>query len=235
MSEIPVFNELPLKETKKARRIRILIFCLEILFVSGLLGLWLLSKDIRENKSLWVLFFYCFPSEFLVSFVPHEPIILYFSKFYTPATVALISIAGTVLAEALDYSAIYLIREHKFISKARKSSWAEKIIRLFRKAPGAALWLAAFFPVPFYPFRFLVVMADYPLWKYLLIIFTARLPKFFLLALLGKALKIPDIWILIFFIFLLVSAYLPAIRFYRRKKRKKVKLSPQPARIESGQ
>lgn len=222
MSELSFLNQIPLKQTKKAKRARLFIFCLEIFFVCGLLVLWLASKEIRENKSLWVLFFYCFPSEFIVSFVPHEPIILYFSKYYGPLTVALVSIVGTVLAEALDYSAICFIQEHKFLAKTRKSSWAEKLIRLFRKAPTVALWVAAFAPIPFYPFRFLVVMADYPLWEYLLVILTARLPKFYLLALLGQALKIPDLWIIIFFAILLVSTYLPAVRFYKKKKTQKV-------------
>ncbi|HEK85360.1 MAG TPA: hypothetical protein ENO29_03265 [Candidatus Aminicenantes bacterium] len=233
MTEIPVFNQLPLKETKKSKRVRILIFCLEIVFVGGLLATWLLSRAIRQNKSLWVLFFYCFPSEFLISILPHEPVLLYFSKFYSPATVALVSIVGTVLAEALDYSAIFIIKEHRFISRARKSAWGEKFIRLFGKAPTAALWLAAFFPaVPFYPFRFLVVLSDYPLWKYLLVIFTARLPKFYLLALVGQILKIPDLWIIAFFVILLFSAYLPAVRFHKKKKIKKASLAARS--VEAG-
>jgi len=218
MTELLPSDKITPAETKRVRLIRVLIFWLEIVFVGGLLTLWLTSKEVRQNRSLWILFLYCFPSEFLVSFVPHEPVILFFSKYYGPMTVALVSMAGTMLAETLDYSAIRFIKELKFLAKARQRAIAEKLIRLFWKAPFLALWVAAFAPVPFYLFRFLVVMADYPLGKYLIVILTARLPKFYLLALLGKVLRIPDLWIAIFFAVLILSAYLPAARFYKKNK-----------------
>lgn len=207
-------------QTGRVRSIRTMIFWLEILFVVALLTIWLTSTAIRQDRNLWILFFYCFPSEFLISFVPHEPVILYFSKDYSPMTVALVSIAGTMLAEALDYSAIKFIKEINFMEKARQNTVAKKLVNLFWKAPFPALLVASFLPIPFYPFRFLVVLANYPMWKYLTAILTGRLPKFYLLAFLGKALKIPDLWIAIFFVALIFSAYLPAVRFYRNDRAK---------------
>ena len=200
-------------QTRRITSTRTVVFGLEILFVVALLTVWLTSTTIRQERNLWILFFYSFPSEFLISFLPHEPVILYFSKDHSAMTVALVSIAGTMLAEALDYSAIKFIREIKFMEKARKNKAAEKLVNFFWKAPFPALWVAAFLPTPFYPFRFLVVLANYPLWKYLMAILTGRLPKFYLLAFLGKALKIPDLWIAIFFIALILAAYLPVAKF----------------------
>ncbi|MCG6958087.1 MAG: hypothetical protein LJF04_19030, partial [Gemmatimonadetes bacterium] len=64
----------------------------------------MLSPIIRESKSLVVLFFYCFPSEFLVGLLPHEPILIYFGDFHPAWVVAAVSIVGTVMAEAINYS-----------------------------------------------------------------------------------------------------------------------------------
>ena len=162
MSELDFLTQLPLKKTRRAKRTTIALLSLEVILVAGLMIFWISSAAIRHNKSLWVLFFYCFPSEFLISFVPHEPVILFFSKFYSALTVALVSLAGTVLAEALDYSTLKLVEEFKLLSKAQKSKLVEKLVKAFGRKPYLALWVAAFLPVPFYPFRFLTVMTNLP-------------------------------------------------------------------------
>jgi hypothetical protein len=80
-----------------------LVFAAPILFVLTLLIIWISSDTIRQDKSLWVLFFYSFPSEFLIALVPHEPVILYFGEFYDPLVVSIVAVAGTVITEVLNY------------------------------------------------------------------------------------------------------------------------------------
>jgi membrane protein YqaA with SNARE-associated domain len=227
MSELEFLTQLPLKKTRRGKRTTIVLLSLEVILVAGLMIFWISSAAIRHNKSLWVLFFYCFPSEFLISFVPHEPVILFFSKFYSALTVALVSLAGTVLAEALDYSTLKLVEEFKLLSKAQKSKLVEKLVKAFGRKPYLALWVAAFLPVPFYPFRFLTVMTNLPLAGYLAVIITARFPKFLILALIGRVLKIPDLIIAGFFVAMILAGYLPNVRFNKNKKRAKAH-SSQP-------
>ncbi|HRD01982.1 MAG TPA: hypothetical protein PLP57_04980 [Candidatus Saccharicenans sp.] len=219
MSDLDFLTQLPLKKTRRARRAKIIILSLEIILVVGLMVFWISSSAIRHNKSLWVLFFYCFPSEFLISFVPHEPVILFFSKYYSALTVAAVSLAGTVLAEALDYSTLKLVEEFKLLSKAKKSGLVEKLINAFGRQPYLALWVAAFLPVPFYPFRFLTVMTNLPLAGYLAVIVTARFPKFLILALIGRVLKIPNLIIVGFFLIMILAGYLPSVRFNKKRKK----------------
>jgi len=219
MSDLDFLTQLPLKKTRRAKRAKIVILSLEIILIVGLMVIWVTSSSIRQNKSLWVLFFYCFPSEFLISFVPHEPVILFFSKYYSALTVALVSLAGTVLAEALDYSTLKLVEEFKLLSRAKKSAFVEKLIKAFGRQPYLALWVAAFLPVPFYPFRFLTVMTNLPLVGYLAVIVTARFPKFLILALIGRVLKIPDLIIVGFFLILILAGYLPSVRFDKKRKK----------------
>jgi uncharacterized membrane protein YdjX (TVP38/TMEM64 family) len=192
---------------------RSLFFVLQICFVLVLLIVWFLSEEIRESKNLWVLFFCSFPTEFLIAVVPHEPILLYFGKFYTP-----------LITEALNYSVFKYVTDLKFFKNIYQKKTVSKIVGLFNRAPFVALWIAAFTPIPFYPFRFLVVLARYPLFKYILALTLSRIPRFFILALLGRALQIPNSLLIALFIVLIASMNLPLLRKYlqnRRAQRKK--------------
>ena len=186
---------------------RTLIFIFEIAMIMGLLIVWLSSQSIRQSKSLYVLFFYSFPSEFLIGLIPHEPILLYYGKFYSPLTVALVSVIGTVLAEALNYSVFKYVNETKLFVKMKNKKTVRKTIALFNKTPFAAIFIAGFTPIPFFPIRFLVVMGHYPILKYLLGVFVSRGPRFYLLALIGYTFKIPGILLVILFVVLIITAH----------------------------
>jgi membrane protein YqaA with SNARE-associated domain len=217
MTEAP--NPVPGLETfpeVKARPVppwvRTLIFAFEVVFVAGLLIWWLTSKSLRDSKSLWVLFLYCFPAEFFIGTVPHEPVLLYFAKFYSPLTVALVSVAGTVLTEVLNYTVFKYVADLKVFRKMLASRAVRKTVHLFNRAPFVALWVAGFTPIPFYPFRFLVVIARYPLGKYVLAIITSRAPRMYLIALAARAIRFPDSVILIITGVLIVAANVPILR-----------------------
>jgi membrane protein YqaA with SNARE-associated domain len=199
-------------------KIRTLTFILEIALIMTLLVLWFSSESIRESKNLWIFFFYSFPAEFLIAIVPHEPVLLYFSKFYSPLAVTLVAIAGTVLAEVINYSVFKYVGDLKPFNKVRHTRWVSKTIELFNKAPFLALLVAGFTPVPFYPFRFLVVLARYPLPKYILAIFLSRTPRFYLLALLGHIFKIPDYLFPVIFIALAIPLTYPILRSLLKKQ-----------------
>ncbi|HDZ27153.1 hypothetical protein LCGC14_1264430 [marine sediment metagenome] len=219
-------GSLPVKPREIRSKIRTLIFALQIIVVAALLVVWLSSESIQKSKNLWVLFIYSFPSQFLIPIIPHEPVLLYFGKFYPPLTVALVDIAGTLLTEALNYSVFKYIIDAKFFQKMRHTKSATKVVGLFNRAPFVALFVAGFTPVPFYPFRFLVVMAHYPIWKYLLAVFLSRTPRFYVLALLGRAINIPDYLIIVIFIILIVSVNGPILRrFLKNRQRNKTHAS----------
>lgn len=215
-------NSLPSdhKKNKFLPKLKKFLFVLEITIIVALLVMWFSSESIQKSKSLWVLFLYCFPSEFLIAIVPHEPILLYFGKFYPPLTIALVTIAGTLLTETLNYSAFKFVTDMNFFQKIRHRKTVAKIVRLFNKVPFFALLVAGFTPVPFYPFRFLVVMARYPLTKYLLAVFLSRTPRFFLIALIGYTIKFSDYLLVVLFAVLVSSANIPFLIKYLKKKKK---------------
>lgn len=215
-------------------RLKAIIVAVEICFVLTLLGLWLSVPGLQESKSLWVLFLYNFPSQFLVAVVPHEPVYFYFSKFYSPLAVTAVALAGTMITEYINYSVFQYFLDFKLLKKAMGNRYVQKLISLFNKAPFSALSIAAVSPIPFYPFRFLAVMSHYPLAKYLLAVFCARSIRFYLFAIFGAALNLSDGLLLAFFgVLILITAlqFLHSalkLRANRRRVRNETPEEPSP-------
>ncbi len=209
----------PLTEKTTPSALKTLVFILEVSLIIALLLIWFFFDEIQQSKNLWVLFFYCFPAEFLIAIVPHEPVILYFGKFYSPLTVALVTISGTLLTEVLNYSTFQYVTDTQLFKKISHKKMVSKVVGLFKKAPFAALCVAGFTPIPFYPFRFLVVMAHYPLFKYLLAVFLSRTPRFYILAFLGYIIKIPDSLLIILFVVLIVAMNIPLLQNLLKKRK----------------
>ncbi len=201
-------------------RMRTVVVIAESAFVLGLLVFWLANEGIHHSNSLWVLFFYCFPSQFLLAALPHEPVVLYFGKFYNPLIVALVATAGTALVESINYSVFKYLADMKVMAKVVRSRLVCTFVNLFKKVPFLALSVAGLTPVPFYPFRFLVVLSHYPLPLYILAILVSRLPRFYILAFLGNRLEIPNGIIIAIFAVLVAVAVVPLIReFFKREKK----------------
>ena len=200
---------------------RTIIFIAEIVFVVSLFIWWFSSPSAQLSRSLLVLFLCCFPAEFIIAAIPHEPLLLYFAKFYSSLIIALVSVAGTLLAETINYTAFNYVADLKSFKKIREGKAVQKTVALFYRAPFLALLIAGFTPVPFYPFRFLVVLGRYPLPKYLLAVFLSRTPRFFLIALFGQIIKIPDSLLALLFFLLILVGVLPPLSSRLRKKFKK--------------
>lgn len=208
--------ELPSKPAR--RRSDLLLLAAPVACLAVLVGSWIAMPEVRESKSLWVLFLYCFPSEFVIATVPHEPALLYFAKFYDPWTVAGVSAVGTVLTEWVNYLLVAYVRDRDVFRKALQGRTVTRLVGWFHRAPFAALWVAGITPVPFYPFRFLAVVAKYRAWKYLLAVFLSRTPRFWIICVAGAALGFSDWAIAAFALVLAAAGVAPAARALWKKR-----------------
>lgn len=84
-------------------------------------------------------------------------------------------------------------------------------MELFSRSPFAAVVVAGFTPVPFFPVRFLVVMTGYPRWKYLVGVAVSRTPRFWLLAAVGSWFSVPPGLLVALLVGMLLTVNVPAL------------------------
>lgn len=213
------------KSNHSKSKLKTALVIFELCLVLFLLLLWFSSSSIRESKNLWILFLYNFPSQFFIAVVPHEPVFFYFSKFYSVWTVTSIAVAGTLITELINYSMLQYFSDFRLFKKLTANKVVKKLVHLFKKAPFLALLVAGITPVPFYPFRFLVVISNYPLPKYAFAVFLARTFRFYVFAQIGHSLQIPDHFLLLFFLLLIIIGLLPALKNFPQNIKKVFKMN----------
>jgi membrane protein YqaA with SNARE-associated domain len=156
--------------------------------------LWTFHPELRGI--VW-LYLYSIPSHVYISFLPHEPVLLYYGKSFNIFAAVAAATAGTLIAGFIDYETLTPLLKHKKIKGLYyDKSFYKKAVNFFYKSPFWMLVIAGFSPIPFYPFKFLSIASEYPEKKYLLALLVGRTPRYFLLIWLGYTFKIPN-WILI--------------------------------------
>ena len=161
-----------------------------------------------QYSKLFNLFLYSIPSQFIVAIIPHEPIIFYFSKYFSPLSVTLVTLLGTLFAEYLNYMLVKLFFKIPKVDDLRKHRTFKKATHYFLRLPFVSLVIAAFTPVPFYPFRIIAPASEYSLTKYLLALIVGRTPRFYILAYFGSSVPLPNEIIIVLFILLFAVSVL---------------------------
>ena len=167
-----------------------------------------------QYSKLFLLFLYSIPGQFIVAIVPHEPIIFYFSKYFSPLSVTLVTLLGTLFAEYLNYMLVKLFLRMPKVDDLRKHRTFKKATHYFLRLPFVSLVIAAITPLPFYPFRIIVPASEYSLKKYLLALIIGRTPQFYILAYLGYSVSLPNEIIIVLFILLFAVS---GLYWFKRK------------------
>ncbi len=135
---------------------------------------------------------YAIPAHLLVSFMPHEPYILYAGTLYSPPLVATVGTAGCLVAIAVDYWLIGWVVRHRMVAPKLEQSRAFRTAeRWFNKAPFVLIVVTALAPVPFYPAKILAIAANYPIGRFVVALILGRFPRFWLLAIGGQQVQAP--------------------------------------------
>lgn len=136
---------------------------------------------------------YAVPAHLLISFMPHEPYLLYAAKDFDPRLVAAVGTVACLAAIAIDYWLIgWVVRHHLVAPKLDQSTSFRTAERWFGKAPFLLIAASAFFPVPFYPTKILAIAADYPIVRFMVALVIGRFPRFWLLAFGGQKVQAPN-------------------------------------------
>jgi membrane protein YqaA with SNARE-associated domain len=138
---------------------------------------------------------YSMPANSLLP-VPHEPGLLYFAKYYSPACIALAGCIGTGVAAAVDYPVVKLAFESPRIRQARNTRLYHTAVRWLMRYPFATIVVFAATPLPVYVVRVLAPASGYPLWRYIAATIVGRYPRYFAVAWIGHQFQIPG-WLLL--------------------------------------
>jgi membrane protein YqaA with SNARE-associated domain len=161
-----------------------------------------------QYSKLFILFLYSIAGQFIIAIIPHEPIIFYYSKYFSPLSVTLVALLGTLFAEYLNYMLVKLFLKIPKVDDLRKHRTFKKTNDYFLRLPFVSLVVAAITPVPFYPFRIIAPASEYSLKKYLLALIVGRTPRFYILAYFGYSVPLPNEIIIVLFILLFAVSML---------------------------
>ena len=175
-----------------------------VMILLGGLGL-VMMMTAPKTYPLLTIFFYNIASSAAIAIFPHEPVIIWFGRFVNLWTLTLVATAGTLVAMYLDYKFFSPMLNLSYSAKYKSKRGYQKARGWFHKMPFVILVLSAFLPVPFYPFKFMALSSKYSMSKFLAAVTIGRIPRYYLLGLLGRALQIPS-WILISLFFVMLAA-----------------------------
>lgn len=190
------FRELPL----------LTYVCGAIIIVLGLVNLALMLLEIEGNGLIW-LFFYSIPANTAISVFPHEPAIIFCGQHFDAVLVAIMAAAGNLLAGWIDYHFFTPVLQMKFTAGYKKTKTYDRAVRWFNIAPFWSVVIFALTPLPFYVVKFLAFSTGYSMPRYMAGIAVGRLPRFYLLALLGHFLKVPA-WMMVVLFSAIFAVYL---------------------------
>ena len=183
-----------------------------IALVSVLVAWGLSTLDLSGGTGLFVFFLYSIPCEFLVSLAPHEPAVLYLAMDHAPLVVALVGGAGTLVAESVNYELLRKLSGSSTIAAFARGRTISLLADSFARAPFVTLWIAGFIPtIPFSAVRLFVLVREYPRGRYLLAAVSSRTLRFYLVALIGYALRPSPLVIAILFVALVLLVTLPGV------------------------
>jgi uncharacterized membrane protein YdjX (TVP38/TMEM64 family) len=117
-----------------------------------------------------------------------EPVLLAYGRIHPPLVVALVGTAASLVVEAINYVSYGYLLRGRYLLRVREVSAG--LTRMFGRRPFLACLLVASTPVPDWSARMLGALARYPLRRYLLALALGRVPKFWLIATVGQALRI---------------------------------------------
>jgi phosphatidylglycerophosphate synthase len=155
------------------------------------------ASQLGENiEVLIVLFLWTIPAQLLIGFLPQESVILFAAQRYSAVTVTGIVIGALLITEVLNYHIIKAVGRIPYIQSLIQRESFRKTVQLFNRAPFSATVIAAFTPLPFLPVRILAPLSGFPLAKYIGAVAGGRIPRIYLIALLGFTLS-PPVWVLV--------------------------------------
>jgi len=179
--------------------------CGVAIVILGLVNLMLMLFKIDWNGLLSLLL-YSIPANTAISVFPHEPAIVFCGQHFNAFLVAIAAVVGNLSAGWVDYHFFTPLLQMEFSQGYRKTRIYHNTLPWFSRAPFLVVVVFALTPLPFYLVKFLAFSTGYSIRRYMMAILVGRLPRFYLLALLGYHLNVPT-WMMVAFFSAVFAVY----------------------------
>jgi membrane protein YqaA with SNARE-associated domain len=167
------------------------------------------------RKWVWGFVPYTFLGNSLAP-LPYDGYVIALGKTEPIWLIVVVGVAGTVLIEQWNMELLARILARDGTRGFRAHPVTRWAVKMYERAPFLSLVGTCVLPiVPHYPMRVLATLARYPMWKYQLTVIIGRGGRYAWLAALGFALHIPEKWIVLASLVLLVFAYRSARKMNR--------------------
>jgi ribonucleoside-triphosphate reductase len=140
------------------------------------------------------------------------------AKVFHPILVSVVGAVGTCIANLNDYAILGWLFRHHRVKKVRDISTYRKLLSFFDRYAFLTLSVASFLPIPIDVIRMLAISRAYTYWKYILATFVGRLPRYLILAYVGK--ELPAKYILVLFILTTLPAVVKFVSDMIKKRRR---------------
>jgi ribonucleoside-triphosphate reductase len=157
-------------------------------------------------SALFLFLLWSIPSNSLLP-IPYEPGLLYFAQLYPPLWVTAAGLVGAAISCTTDSALVEAALRHPRVRRAREGRVFQWAIRNFKRQPFWTVFLFSMVPLPVYVVRVLAPAAGYPLPRYTAAIVLGRAPGFYLVALVGDALRLP-VWLVLAMLAAMVASAL---------------------------
>ena len=118
--------------------------------------------------------------------IPTYPFVLYISPDYAPLLIALVGAVGATLSALLEYYILDFLLGFQRIARIKRNKRYQRYAAYFDRFSFGSVLLASAVPLPVDPVRMLAISRRYARWRFALATFLGRIPRFFLIALLGS-------------------------------------------------
>lgn len=146
----------------------------------------------------------------------YEPVLLMFGKLYSPLLVAAVGAPVSVLVEWVNYRVYNWMSGLQRLESLKRKAVAGRLVKLFEKQPFLVVWIFAWSPAPDWAARVLAVLSGYSIRRYLLAFLLGRLPKFWVLAYVGRELPVSERTLIIAAVSVVMLSYGIAVWRARR-------------------
>ena len=177
----------------KIRRNRMLIYT-----VAGLSALLVTLAVLLPGARLLIAFF-AYTATLNSGLIPFPTmtVAIFLGKSHSPLLVAAVGASGSAVASVIIYYLLTGLSKRKRMRRIRDNRLVRSLQALTRKSPFLSLTLFNLIPLPIEPARFSAILNRYSIARYVTAISLGRFARYFLLAALGEAFRVPNSVLLI--------------------------------------